>query len=193
MSDLVLIFFSACLVNNLVLDQLIGICPAVTLSRRLDVALLTAVVSVTVAAIAAPAAWLLRSRILEPLGVPHLELIGLVILIASIIAGGAAFLRRGRPALAEQAAALVPLLLGNCMVLGVSLLALEKVHGLAAALFFGLGAGIGFGLVLSLLFALQDRAAAADVPVSFRGTPITLLTLALLSMAFMGFTGLTGL
>jgi electron transport complex protein RnfA len=192
-SDLVLIFFSACLVNNLVLDQLIGVCPAVALSRRLDVAALTAVVSVAVAAIAAPAAWFLRSGILEPLGVPHLELLGLVALVASIIVGGAAFVRRRRPALAERVDALVPLLLGNCMVLGISLLALEKTHGFAAALFFGLGAGVGFALVLSLLFALQDRATAADVPLAFRGAPITLLTLALLSMGFTGFTGLTGL
>jgi electron transport complex protein RnfA len=192
-SDLVLIFFSACLVNNLVLDQLIGVCPAVALSRRLDVAALTAVAGIVVTAIAAPTAWMLRSRILEPLGVPHLELIALVALIASIIVGGAGFVRRWRPALAEQAAALVPLLLGNCLVLGVSLLAVEKVHGPVAALFFGLGAGAGFTLVLSLLFALQDRAGAADVPIAFRGAPITLLTLGLLSMAFMGFTGLTGL
>lgn len=193
MSDLVLVFFSACLVNNLVLDQLIGVCPAVALSRRLDVAGFTAIMTVAVAGIAAPAAWLLQARILEPLGVPHLGLIALVIAIASIIVGGAALLRRRRPALAARADALVPLLLGNCTILGVTLLAIAKLHGVAASVFFGLGSGAGFALVLALLFALQERAAAADVPAAFRGAPITLLTLALLSMAFMGFTGLTGL
>ena len=192
MSDLVLIFFSACLVNNLVLDQLVGVCPAVTLSKRLDVAALIAVATVAVAAIAAPVAWLLRSQVLEPLDVPHLELIGLVVLTALIAVAGAAVVRRRRPAMAAQVEALVPLLLGNCTMLGVALLAVDQTHGFFAALFFGLGAGVGFALVVSLLFALQDRSAAADVPLPLRGAPVALLTLALLSMAFAGFTGLTG-
>jgi electron transport complex protein RnfA len=192
-SDLVLIFFSACLVNNLVLDQLIGVCPAVALSRRIDVAAATGAATVAVAAVAAPAAALLRSIILEPLGLEHLELILLVTLICCITAPGARVLQRRRPELAPRVQALVPLLLGNCTMLGVALLALEKSHGLAAAASFGLGSGAGFALVLALLFALQDRSAAADVPDAFRGAPIALLTLGLLSMAFLGFTGLTGI
>lgn len=192
MSDLVLIFVSACLVNNLVLDQLIGVCPGVALSRRIDVAAATAAASVAVAAIAAPIARALDAYILEPLGARHLELIALVAAIAAIVLLAAGALRR-RPALAPRIDAFVPLLLGNCTVLGIALLAVEQAQGLAAALFFGLGAGAGFALVLALLFALQERHAVADVPRAFRGTPITLLTLGLLSMAFMGFTGLTGL
>lgn len=192
MSDLVLIFLSACLVNNLVLDQLIGVAPAVTLSRRVDVAAVVAISSIAVAGIAAAAAWLLRVTVLEPLDLQHLELIALVAATSILVVFGASLLRR-RPGLAARTEALVPLLLGNCTVLGVALLGLEQVHGFLAAVFFGLGAGTGLALVLAMLFALQDRSGAADIPQPLRGAPITLLTLALLSMTFMGFTGLTGL
>ena len=193
MSDLVLIFLSACLVNNLVLDQLIGIAPAVTLSRRVDVAATVAISSVAVAGVAAPAAWVLRTTVLEPLGLQHLELIGLVAATSILVVLGATLLRRRRPDLAARTEVLVPLLLANCTVLGVALLGLERTHGFGATVLFGLGAGTGLALVLAMLFALQDRSGAADVPQPVRGAPVTLLTLALLSMAFMGFTGLTGL
>jgi len=59
-----------------------------------------------------------------------------------------------------------------------------------AALVFGFGAAVGFGLVLVLFAGLRERLEAGDVPGPFRGAPIGLITAGLMALAFMGFTGM---
>jgi len=55
---------------------------------------------------------------------------------------------------------------------------------------FGLGAALGFSMVLILFAGLRERLAIADVPAPFRGAAIGMITAGLMSLAFMGFTGL---
>jgi electron transport complex protein RnfA len=62
-------------------------------------------------------------------------------------------------------------------------------RSLLAALFYGAGAAVGFGLVLMLLAGLRERLEFADVPWPFRGQSIAFVTAGILSLAFLGFTG----
>ena len=55
---------------------------------------------------------------------------------------------------------------------------------------YGLGAAIGFSMILILFAGLRERIAIADVPTPFRGAAIGMITAGLMSLAFMGFTGL---
>ena len=55
---------------------------------------------------------------------------------------------------------------------------------------YGLGAALGFSLVLALFAAMRERLAVADVPGPFKGASISLVTAGLMSLAFMGFAGL---
>ena len=77
----------------------------------------------------------------------------------------------------------------NCAVLGVALLNSTQQRTLLSALFFGAGAALGFGIVLTLLSGLRERLEDADVPTPFRGAPIALLTAGIMSLAFFGFNG----
>ena len=58
-----------------------------------------------------------------------------------------------------------------------------------AALFYGAGASIGFGIALALIAGLRERIARADVPMPFRGAAIVFVTAGILSLAFLGFAG----
>lgn len=190
MADLLLIVLGACLVNNLVLDHLIGAAPAVALARRVEVAGTLALAAMVFTTLAAPAAVILDQYVLGPLGLPHLELLTLVLIIAAIAGSGGPLLARLNPLLGERFELLAPLMTVNCAALGTGLLALQSAHGIVAAVLFGLGTGAGFVLTTMLLAGLQERLLAADAPASLRGMPLLLLTLGLLSMAFTGFTGL---
>ena len=44
-------------------------------------------------------------------------------------------------------------------------------------------------MALTLFAGLRERVAAADVPLAFRGAPITFLTAGILSLAFLAFAG----
>ena len=83
----------------------------------------------------------------------------------------------------------IPLVASNCAVLGVALINTTASRSFVAALFYGAGAALGFGLALTLFAGLRERLAYADVPVAFRGAPITFVTAGILSLAFMAFTG----
>ena len=83
----------------------------------------------------------------------------------------------------------IPLVTTNCAVLGVALINTAASRSFVAALFYGAGAALGFGLVLALFAALRERVAAADVPIAFRGAPITFVTAGILSLAFLAFAG----
>lgn len=191
MTELLLILLGAGLVNNLALDQLIGVCPGVALSRKIEVALGFGLVTTLVLTAAAAIGALVLVHVLQPLELMYLRLPVFALLIIAFTTAAAHFVSRQRPALHARYSVYIPLTLVNCSSVGVTLLIAEHPRGLAAALFFGLGAGLGLALVAVVIAALRERIAAADVPAAFRGNAILLLTLGFLSMAFTGFTGLT--
>ena len=78
----------------------------------------------------------------------------------------------------------------NCAVLGVAVLNTTKAHDFMQSFLYGLGAALGFSLVLVLFSAMRERIAVADVPGPFKGAAIGMLTAGLMSLAFMGFSGL---
>jgi electron transport complex protein RnfA len=93
------------------------------------------------------------------------------------------------PVLARVLGLYVPVVATNGAVLGVALINTAASRSFVAALFYGAGAALGFGLALMLFAAMRERIALADVPVAFRGAPITFVTAGILSLAFMAFAG----
>jgi electron transport complex protein RnfA len=84
----------------------------------------------------------------------------------------------------------IPLIATNCAVLGVALINVQQSSNFVQSVFFGLGAAIGFALVLVMFSAIRERLEAADIPKPFRGTAIALLTAGIMSLAFIGFAGM---
>ncbi|MBI2992573.1 MAG: electron transport complex subunit RsxA [Gammaproteobacteria bacterium] len=193
MSDLLLIFISASLVNNLVLHHLIGVGAGVGLSRKIDVAAGMSLVTAVALTVATPVTWVVSHAVLRASGLAYLELLAFVLVIIVVVMSGAAVLARLRPDWHDRYRDFVPLVLGNSAVLGVVLLNAGQHFGFAGSLFYGLGAAAGFGLVVILVAALHERLLVADVPRPFQGAAALLMALGILSMAFMGFTGLTRL
>jgi electron transport complex protein RnfA len=193
MSDFILILAAAALVNNLALEHLLGICPLVAVSRKVEAAIGMACATAFVLPISTVSSQLLYQYLLEPLGVPYLHLPIFVLVTGAIVLLLGRWLPRIAPWLDTLIGVYLPFTLVNTTVLGVALLNLAGAHGLTGALAHGLGAGLGFGLVVVLLAALRERLTAADIPAPFQGAAIVMITLAILSMAFMGFTGLVKL
>lgn len=182
MTDLLLIAVAAATVNNFVLARLLGLCPVLGSGTRLEdlpgIALATTgVLTVTSGLCHALDRWLL-----VPFGLPYLRIIGFLAL--TVLAVRLANLVLRRPA--HQ----LPLITTHCAVLGVALLTTGTVDSLGGALALGLGAGLGFSLVLLLFTGLVPRLEQAPLPGPLRGPAIALLTLGMMSLAFLGFSGL---
>ena len=193
MGELLLIALGAALVNNFVLVQFLGVCPFMGGSRRVEGAIGMGLAIGLVLTTAAGLTQLVDRYVLRPFEVEYLRLIALVIVIGVAVKITEAMIRRFSPLLQQVLGLYVPLIASNCAVLGVALLNTTASRSFVAALFYGAGAALGFGLALALFAGLRERLAYADVPVAFRGAPIAFVTAGILSLAFMAFAGFSRL
>ncbi len=182
------------LAQNVVLVQLLGVCPCVGAPRRLQTAVGIGIATTVLMSLASLAAWALRRRVLAPLGIERLETLAFVAAIAVLVvvlewAAGLAAPRLLRAAgFSLRGTAL------NCAVLGVSLLVSRRSAapggpGPLESLAAGFAAGCGVLLVLVLMSAIRTRLDTERVPAALRGAPIAIVSAGLLALAFLAFDG----
>ena len=75
-------------------------------------------------------------------------------------------------------------------LLGMALFAALRDYGFLETLVFGIGAGVGFTLAITIMAGIREQLDTADIPPSLKGAGITLITASLLALSFMGFQGL---
>jgi electron transport complex protein RnfA len=187
--ELLLIALGAALVNNFVLVQLLGVCPFISGSQRVEGAMGLGLGVALVLTLSAGATQLLDLYVLRPYGLQYLRLFALLLAIGAAVAATRLMVRRFAPLLERVLGLYVPVVATNCAVLGLALINTAASRSFVAALFYGDGAALGFGLALTLFAGLRERVALADVPIAFRGAPITFVTAGILSLAFMAFAG----
>jgi electron transport complex protein RnfA len=189
MGELLLIALGAALVNNFVLVQMLGVCPFIGGSQRVEGAIGLSLAMALVLTVAAGASQLVDRYLLRPNDLEYLRLFALLLVIGLAVGLIELAIRRLSPVLQRVLGIYVPVVATNCAVLGVALINTAASRSFVAALFYGTGAAVGFGLAVTLFAALRERVALADVPVAFRGAPITFVTAGILSLAFMAFAG----
>ncbi|SUO97834.1 electron transport complex subunit RsxA [Suttonella indologenes] len=183
------IIFATTLVNNFVLSQFLGLCPFMGVSRKFDTALGMGLATAFVLTLSACSANLIDTYLLRPFNLQYLRTISFIVAIAVLVGLTEMFIAKTSPLLHRLLGIYLPLITTNCAVLGVALLNANQEHSLLASAVYGLGAALGFTLVLILFAAIREHLEAADVPLPFRGTPIALISAGILAIAFMGFGG----
>jgi electron transport complex protein RnfA len=189
MTELLLIVFAAALVNNFVLVQFLGLCPFLGASSRMDGALGMALATGLVLTLASGLSYLVENYVLVRFDLVYLRLITFILVIGAAVQFTELVLRRTSPLLHRVLGLYIPLIASNCAVLGVALLNSTEQRSLLSALFFGAGAALGFGIVLTMLSGLRERIDDVDVPAPFQGPAIALVTAGIMSLAFYGFHG----
>ena len=193
MGELLLIALGAALVNNFVLVQLLGVCPFVVGSQRVEGAIGMGLAAGLVLTITAGVTQLVERYLLQPYELEYLRLFAFLAAVGVAVKLAEIAIRRFSPLLTRVLGLYIPLVAANCAVLGVALINATASRSFVAALFYGVGAALGFGLALVLFAGLRERLAYADVPVAFRGAPIAFATAGILALAFMAFSGLARL
>lgn len=189
MTELMLIVLAAALVNNFVLVQFLGLCPFMGASRRVEGAIGMGLATGLVLTSASGMSYLIDRFLLVPFDLGYLRLLSFILVIGASVQLAEILVRRFAPLLHRVLGLYIPLIASNCAVLGVALLNSTASRSFVAALFYGAGAALGFGLALVLLAGLRERLRYADVPDPFRGHAIAFVTAGILSLAFLGFAG----
>lgn len=190
MTEYLLIIVGTVWVNNFVLSQFLGLCPFMGVSRKLETAMGMGLATTFVLTLASVSSYLVNSYLLEPLGLVYLRTLSFILVIAVIVGFTEMAVRKTSPVLHNVLGIYLPLITSNCAVLGVALLNVQESHNFVESALYGMGAALGFTLVMVLFAAIRERLAAADIPTPFQGNAIGLVTAGLMALAFMGFSGL---
>ncbi|MFK7161368.1 electron transport complex subunit RsxA [Marinospirillum sp. MEB164] len=190
MTEYFLLLISTVLVNNFVLVQFLGLCPFMGVSNKLESALGMALATTFVLTLASALSHLVYHGLLLPLNLEYLRTISFIIMIAAVVQFTELLIQKTSPVLHQTLGIFLPLITTNCAVLGVALLAVTQELSFVQSIVYGLGAGLGFALVLVMFAALRERIALADVPLPFQGAAVAMITAGMMSLAFMGLTGM---
>lgn len=190
MQNMMIILFSAILVDNFVLSKFLGICPFLGVSKNLKTAMGMSSAVIIVMLVASALTWPIQHMLLDPLKIAFLQTLVFILVIASLVQMVEMILRKAMPPLHKALGIYLPLITTNCAVLGVTILNVSKAYTFGDAMINALGAGLGFALALFLFSGVRMRIEKSDVPEKLKGLPITLIAASLVSVSFFGFKGL---
>ena len=190
MTHYLFLIVGAVLVNNVVLVRILGLCPFMGVSKKLETALGMGAATTFVLTLATGASYVIDHFLLIPFELDYLRTISFIVTIAAIVQLTEMVIQKTSPVLHQVLGIYLPLITTNCAVLGVPLLNVANRYNFVESLLFGAANAIGFSLVLVLFAGIRERIDGADIPVPFRGVAIALVTAGLMSLAFMGFAGL---
>ena len=184
----------AIFINNFVFAKILGICPYLGVSKKLDSALGMGLAVTFVMTMASAFTWLIQTYLLVPFGIEYLQTIAFILTIASLVQFVEMVIQKNAPALYKSLGVFLPLISTNCAVLGVAILNLTADNGLSYNFGFsilnGLFSGIGFTVALILMARIREKLEYAELPDSMKGMPIALIIAGSMALAFLGFSGL---
>ena len=189
-NNYLLIILSTVLVNNIVLTKILGLCPFMGVSKKLETSISMSAATAFVLTIGSMTSWAINHYLLEPYDLIYLRTITFIVVIAAVVQFTEMLMEKHFPFLYKMLGIFLPLITTNCAVLGIPLLNAQASHTLIESAFFGFGGALGFSLVLILFASTRERLEGADIPKPFKGSAIAMTTAAIMSLAFMGFVGL---
>ncbi|MFA7075558.1 MAG: RnfABCDGE type electron transport complex subunit A [Candidatus Izemoplasmatales bacterium] len=190
MDNLIMLAFSAFIIENIILSQFLGICPFLGVSTKRSNALGMGLAVLFVMLISSSVTWLLYKYVLEAFNIGYMRTIVFILVIASLVQMVETFLKKVSPALYKALGIYLPLITTNCGVLGVAILNISKEHNFVEMLVYTTFIGLGFLFVIYIFSMLREKLNLAPIPKAFKGAPIALIVAAILAIIFSRFGGI---
>ena len=189
LKELVLILMAGILVENYVLQQFLGICPFLGVSKKVNQATGMGVAVIFVMLFATAATWPIYNYVLVPAGLEFLQIIVFILVIATLVQFVEIVLKRFIPSLFKALGVYLPLITTNCAVLGVAIQNITDGYNFVESMVSSLGVGLGFLLAMLLFAGVRSRVDYCPAPKAFKNLPVTLIAASIVAMAFYGFAG----
>ena len=207
MEHLLSLFVRSIFVDNMIFAFFLGMCSYLAVSKTVKTAFGLGVAVTFVLLVTVPVDYLLQTRVLGPdclvdgVDLSFLSFILFIAVIAGMVQLVEMVVERFSPSLYASLGIFLPLMAVNCAIMGASLFMQQRIQmdpatstqaigGVADAMVYALGSGIGWLLAIVALAAIREKMAYTDVPRPLQGLGITFIVVGLMSMAFMCFSGL---
>lgn len=189
-TQVLLLMFSAVLVENFIFSRFYGCCPFLGVSEKPDTALGMGMAVTFVMTLSSAVTWLVY-QLLAAFGLEYFQTIAFILVIAALVQFIEMFLRKFIPSLYSALGIYLPLITTNCAVLGAALVNIQEGYNFIESVCFGFSAAIGFTMAIVVFAGVRMRLSTANPPRAFSGFPMTLIAAGLLAMAFSGFSSLS--
>ena len=187
--ELVLILMGGILINNYVLQQFLGICPFLGVSKKVNQATGMGIAVTFVMLVATAATWPIYYYVLSP-NYEYLQTIVFILVIASLVQFVEIILKKFIPSLHRSLGVYLPLITTNCAVLGVTLNNITDEYSFLESMISSLGVGVGFWLAMVLFAGVRSKISATAPAKALQGLPVTLVAASIVAMSFYGFAGI---
>ena len=192
-------------VDNMIFAFFLGMCSYLAVSKNVKTAVGLGIAVTFVLVVTLPVNYLLQTKVLSADGILGIDLsflsfILFIAVIAAITQLVEMIVERFSPSLYASLGIFLPLIAVNCAIMGASLFMQQRINltpsdpkfigGVADAISYALGSGLGWMLAIVGLAAIREKMAYSDVPAPLKGLGITFITVGLMAMAFMCFSGL---
>ena len=188
--NLLKIFITAFLIDNVVILRFIALCPFIGMSSDEDKSIGMGMAVTFVVVLATCVTWPIYRFILEPLGLVFLQILVFVLVIAALVQLVEFYLKKSAPGLYNAMGIYFALITVNCAITAVVLENISKGLTFIESVVYAIGVALGFLLAMLLLAGIRKRIKTSPIPAFLKGPPILFICTCLLSMAFMGFSGL---
>ena len=204
MEHLLSLFVRSIFVDNMIFAFFLGMCSYLAVSKTVKTAVGLGIAVTFVLVVTLPVNYL-QTRVLSADGIFGIDLsflsfILFIAVIAAITQLVEMVVERFSPSLYASLGIFLPLIAVNCAIMGASLFMQQRIvkgesdpqfiGGVADAISYALGSGIGWMLAIVGLAAIREKMAYSNVPAPLRGLGITFIVVGLMAMAFMCFSGL---
>ena len=177
--ELVTLFISAVLINNIILTKYLGVCPFLGVSKSVKSSF----------GMGLAVTYGLYYTVLVPYNMEYLDLITFILVIASLVQFVEMVIKKFSPTLYKALGVYLPLITTNCAVLGTALLNIREGYTFAQMLVNSIAVPVGFMLVMLIFATIRERLELSKTPEHFKGNAISLIVAALMAMIMLGFAG----
>ena len=130
LNNYLLIIISTVLVNNIVLTKILGLCPFMGVSKKLETSISMSAATAFVLTIGSMTSWSINHYLLEPNDLVYLRTLTFIVVIAAVVQFTEMLMEKNFPFLYKMLGIFLPLITTNCAVLGIPLLNAQASHSL---------------------------------------------------------------
>lgn len=190
MNELLKIFLSAVLVDNVVLVQYLALCPFMGMTSSTQKSFGMGMATTFVIMLATIVTYPIYYYILVPFKLEFLQTLIFILVIASLVQLVEFYLKKSAPGLYSSMGVYLALITTNCAVLAITLNCISKNYNYLESIVYAFGASCGFILSMVIMAGIREKMASSNVPAFMKEKPILYIIASLLSLSFMGFNGL---
>src|SRR5574344_2344719 len=178
------------LISNVVLSRFYGICSFIGVGNKVKSAVSMGLAVVFVIVFSALICFPIYHYVLVPAGLPFMDTVVYILVIASLVQVVGLFIKKYSPALYKSLGIYLPLITTNCAVLGVAQSNTDTGLTFGLSMANAIGTSAGYLLIIIIFACIRERLESGTAPKAFKGVPLALVTAALMAIAFMGLQGI---